>query len=246
MFLKKAISYVLLPLPLILIVTVVGVLVLWFSSRQRTGKILVTVGASLLLLLSSGLTSGWLLSPLHHFKPLTDLTQAAGARWIVVLGSGFSTSPDAPATGRLSDSTLERLIEGIRLYRALPGAKLILSGGVEFDVVPQAEVLADAAALLGVPRKDLVLESKSVDTQDEAVLIRDIVGKDPFVLVTSIPHMRRSMLLFEKQGMTPIPAPAGFWFDHPGYWPSSGQLGMIGEADHEYFGLLWSRLRGTI
>jgi len=41
-----------------------------------------------------------------------------------------------------------------------------LSGGIVFDPVPEAEVLARVAIETGVPERDIILESKSKDTKD--------------------------------------------------------------------------------
>ncbi len=246
MMLKKLISYFLLPYPMTLLFLIVGVSLLWFTSRQRPGKVLITAGVFLLLFFSWPVSGDLFVAPLHQAMPLATSADTVGVRWVVVLGSGYSTKAGIPATGRLSSSGLVRLIEGIRLTRALPGSRLLLSGGIAYGGVPQAEVMAQAAESLGVARADMVLESKSDDTQDEARLVREIVGDERFVLVTSTMHMRRSVRLFEKQGMKPIAAPAGFWSDQTGLLPSSQHLTMADAADHEYIGMLWAKLRGTM
>lgn len=246
MLLKKFVSYFLLPYPFILVLLAIGLGLLWFTKRQRAGKILISVGFGLAVILSLPLTSGWLTRPLQRFRPLDNLALAAGARWVVVLGSGYSTTATVPPNGRLDPPSLERLVEGIRLYRALPGTKLVVSGGVAFPAASQAQVLADAAVALGVPRADIVLEGAAVDTAEEARLVQPIVGTDRFVLVTSTMHMRRSMRLFEKRGMHPVPAPAGYWPNGRFPLPASTQLTAADRADHEYFGLLWASLKGQI
>jgi uncharacterized SAM-binding protein YcdF (DUF218 family) len=78
------------------------------------------------------------------------------------------------------------------------------------------------------------------------VLVRDIVHGDRFVLVTSLIHMKRSLKLFRKQGMDPVPAPAGTWTGTTRFLPTSGHLVGADAADHEYVGMLWSFLRGTL
>ena len=65
------------------------------------------------------------------------------------------------------------------------------------------------ARFMGVSGEDMIIESASKDTGEQARLIKPIVGTAPFVLVTSAIHMPRSMALFEKLGMSPIPGPAG-------------------------------------
>ncbi|NQT55363.1 MAG: YdcF family protein, partial [Desulfobacteraceae bacterium] len=110
----------------------------------------------------------------------------------------------------------------------------------------------DVAVALGINDEDIVLESESMDTKDQARLIRKIVGENRFVLVTSASHMPRSMALFEKRGMRPIPAPIGHSIKErqkitPAmFFPSAGQIEKIERAFYEYLGLVWAKLRGQI
>jgi uncharacterized SAM-binding protein YcdF (DUF218 family) len=96
------------------------------------------------------------------------------------------------------------------------------------------------------------MESVSKDTKDEARLIEEIVGNDSFVLVTSASHMPRSMAIFEKRGMHPIPAPTEHLAKEsqrisPGmFFPSADGLKKAERAFHEYLGLGWAKLRGQI
>jgi len=248
MWLKQLISYFLMPFPLGLLLAVVGLALLWLTARQRTGRALATAGAAMLLLCSWYPTSQWFMSPLHRRPALADpATAAAGARWVVVLGGGYDDTGGAvPPTSRLSPFTLERLVEGIRVYRNLPGAKLIMSGRGYGALPTEAAVMQQAAESLGVPAADIRQEGESDDTPDEARLIQAMVGNDRIVLVTSAVHMQRSVRLFEKQGLTVIPAPAGFWPHNVDPWPNSDRLGWFQLAEHEWLGMLWARLHGQI
>jgi len=85
-------------------------------------------------------------------------------------------------------------------------------------------------------------------------LFKKIVGPDPFLLVTSAAHMPRSMALFRKQGMNPIPAPTGHQVKErqrgeisPGsFFPGIGELEKAEMAVYEYLGLAWVKIRGKI
>jgi uncharacterized SAM-binding protein YcdF (DUF218 family) len=88
-------------------------------------------------------------------------------------------------------------------------------------------------------------------TQEEAELIREIVGTAPFVLVTSDYHMPRAMMLFKALGMNPIPAPSGQCgrtegesrFSPGRLFPNAANLVTADVAVHEYLGILWTRLQ---
>ena len=124
---------------------------------------------------------------------------------IVVLGSGFRTDKTLPPNDRLSANGIVRLTEAIRLASLLPSARLIVSDGVG-----QGESLAQTAMILGVPRERITLEARSNDTSDEAALLPPLVGKEPFLLVTSAAHMRRALALCRRQGLNPIAAATDF------------------------------------
>jgi uncharacterized SAM-binding protein YcdF (DUF218 family) len=141
-------------------------------------------------------------------------------------------------------------VEALRLKRQLPGAKLILSGGFGREVT-HARILAGAALALGCAPDDLVLEERTFDTADEARFIGERVGTDPFILVTSATHLPRAVALFRKQGRDPLPSPAGFSaiatpVDMGTFFPMSGSIGKLERAWHEYFGHVWSKLRGQL
>jgi|WetSurMetagenome_2_1015567.scaffolds.fasta_scaffold141154_2 uncharacterized SAM-binding protein YcdF (DUF218 family) len=257
---KKIMALFLYPVGLCLGISILGLLCLWATRRQRLGKVLVTLGTVLLLLCSSSLLSSWLLVPLEQRYPalLHPETVSWGPRdstspkWIVVLGGGHRSDPSLPANGQIGAAALGRVVEGVRLHKAVPGSTLLLSGGAVFDPVPEAEVMAQVAVLLGVKPLDIRLESESRDTAEEAAIIAKIIGREQFILVTSAAHMPRSMALFRRRGLQPIAAPTDFRglnTQSPGpdrFLPGIGHLGQTHVALHEYLGLAWAWLRGQI
>lgn len=251
--LKKIVAPLLFPVPLCLEILLVGLILLWFTRRQKTGRIVVSIGVILLAVFGCGLMSNTLLGRLEHeYPPLLSLDDVSNVKWVVVLGGGQISNPQLPVTNRLSGASLARLVEGIRLHNLLGRSKLILSGGGASDTIPEAKVLADVAVALGIAGENLVLESLSRDTKDEARLIQKIVGNDRFILVTSGSHMPRSMAMFRKTGMQPIPAPTDYYVKQqrgmsPGmFFPSSGGLRKTERAVYEYLGLTWAKLKGQI
>ncbi len=243
------------PLSLCLEVFIVGLILLWFTKKKRAGKIVVTAGVALIALLSYGPLPTWLLQPLEYkYPPLLKTDDLPRVKWIVVLGGGHTSDPQIPISSQISDASLFRLVEGIRLHKSFPGSKLILSGGVLYDPSSDAQSMSEVAEALGVDRQNVLLELRSKDTEDQARLIHQIVGNDPFVLVTSASHMPRSMALFHKQGMSPIPASTDYKVKEkqskelvPGFfYPGLGELAKAEFAIYEYLGLAWLKLRGQI
>jgi len=258
--LKKIVAACFSPVSLCLGILILGLWFLWATRRLRLGKGLVTLGTVLLLLLSVPGISRQTLVPLERRYPalLHPETVSWGEKsgtspkWIVVLGGGHVSDPRLPANSQISAAALGRVVEGVRLYQAIPGSKLLLSGGVVSDPVPEAEVMARIARLLGVKPQDIRLETDSRDTAAEAELIAKMIGPEKIILVTSAVHMPRSMALFRKQGLEPIPAPTDFRVREARgpviakVFPRGASLSEVETAAHEYLGLAWAWLRGMI
>ncbi len=258
---KKILSRFFFPVALCLEILLVGLILLLLTRRQRAGKVILSVGFALLTLLSYTSIADMLLGPLESkYPPLRD-PKAPGlldpdaprpVKWVVVLGGEHTFDPRLPVTSRVSSESLARLIEGIRIHRELSGTKLLLSGGGAFNHVSEAQGMAEVAIALGFDKRDLMLETASRDTKDQARLVKRIVGRDGFILVTSASHMPRSMALFRKRGMDPIAAPSDHRVKkrrsrHPGdFFPGASALRKSEQAFYEYLGLTWAKLRGQI
>ncbi len=257
--LKKIISSFLYPLPLSLLISFLGLYLLWFTTKQKTGKILVSAGLIILTLFSYNAVANKLLRPLERkydsfeiksSSTVSKTEDESAIKYVVVLGGGHSSDPELPLLSQIGKSSLVRLIEGIRIYRKYPEAKLLLTGGRVFDPVPEADTMARVAMEIGVPENDIILESKSKDTKDQAKIIKSIIGSEPFVLVTSASHMPRSMAMFKKLGMSPIPSPIGHRVSEGqglsphSFFPGVHNLSKSETAIYEYLGLTWAELRG--
>jgi uncharacterized SAM-binding protein YcdF (DUF218 family) len=257
--LKKLLSAAMQPCSLLLAVMILGLVLLFFSKRQRTAKALLTVGLALLTFLSLGPVARALVRPLERTYPplLAEATQAVSTmpdgsptpRWVVVLGGGHCEGRSLAPIHQLSEASLVRLAEGIRLQRLLPESKLVLSGGSDRMRASEAELMAAAGASLGAPPDHMVLEAQSWDTIDEVRALRAMLGEDRFVLVTSATHLPRAVAMFKKAGMNPIAAPTDYLIsdegsDMFGLFPRAEAGWMIERALHEYLGLFWARLRG--
>ena len=251
--LKKITGLVLSPLTVCIVLLVSGLFLLLFTRRQKTGKFTVTLGVVFLLLMSYDALPDRALGTLERrYTPLKEIDSISDVKWIVVLGGGHITDPNLPADSRLSGESLSRVVEGVIIHKRLPESRMILSGGNIFDPVPESKSMAELAIILGIGKNDIIEEPAGIDTEDQAILIKKIVGKDKFILVTSAFHMPRSMALFQKQGMHPLPAPAGYRVKNKGmidpfmFFPDSGRIEKMEFAVHEYLGLLWAKLTELI
>src|SRR5208282_1064158 len=95
-WLKKVVSFWLMPVPFCLALLIAGIAVALSGRRSRLGRALVVTAAALLLLFSNKWVSSGLLGPLEaRFAPIPELSPGAPVpaplarcRFVVVLGGG--------------------------------------------------------------------------------------------------------------------------------------------------------------
>ncbi len=244
------------PFSICLIIIVFGLVLLWCTGKQKSGKVIITIGVAFLALLSFPPFSNSLLTHFEQQYPPFKIESKgecnlSGIKFVVVLAGAHILDPKIPITGQFCYEGLVRLIEGIRLYKKCPGAKLILSGGKgRYTHISDAELMADLALDLGVPREDIILEKESMSTEDEAKLLKPVLKNEKFLLVTSASHMPRSMGSFCKMGMNPIPALTGHlvkqYRDNISFMPSVSNLKKCEAAFYEILGIIKEKALGSI
>ncbi|MDI9818088.1 MULTISPECIES: YdcF family protein [unclassified Legionella] len=247
---RQFLEFFLNPFNLNLLLLALCLICLWVYGNSR----LVRWGLLSVLVLFLLLSTGWL--PQLLTRQLEDqysivLKADPAVHWVVVLSGGQSEVEDNPANSLLYSASIKRLLEGIRLYRQLPAAKLVLSGGGYGFQTPEALRLADIASWFPIPAADVVLETQSINTADQAKAVKNTVKEAPFYLVTSAIHMPRSMALFQAQGMHPIAAPTDYtyyWNDErwaKRYLPNPYNLLYLSIAMHELLGRLWAKMHNN-
>ena len=209
-WLKKFISSFLLPLPLGMLCLTVGLVLLFMNRAKRTRITFLLAGFFIILIFSLNPVSFAMIDHLQaQYKPL--IHPPAYATKIIVLGGGVRGKKSYPPNLTLGPGSLSRLAEGVRLFKLMQknhvNPKLILSGGRVYLAPASSGKMRNTAVMFGVRKKIFILENGSRDTHDEAMYMRKIAGKKPFILVTSAFHMPRAMALFKHLGMRPIAAP---------------------------------------
>ncbi|MCB1237009.1 MAG: YdcF family protein, partial [Verrucomicrobiae bacterium] len=270
-WLKKAVSLYIHPLTIAMEAITFGVVLIGFSRRRskkasgpRAEKIrrlagdigvgLTIFGVFFLFLCSIKPVADPLIFALEkqYPPPRTEHTsEMAGLRpaFIVVLAGGARFDPDKPPTSQPSYETGARVLEGVRLSRFFPDAKVVFTGSPN-----ENEAMTRFAGALGLDTDRIVNETESRDTKDHPVMLKPILGESEFLLVTSGSHMPRAVGLFEGQGLKPIPFACDFWV-----WPRFGEenpyepknmiprmeaLEMTHKAFHEYLGIAWAKWAG--
>lgn len=252
--LKKIVSTTMYPTGLTLLLLAAGIIVWLWKPDRRIGISFVIIAWIVLLISSLGITGSSLIHSLERQSgSRADPQKLAneGVKYIVVLGGGVNRDAVDPIDAVRYDS-LTRVIEGIRLHKGIPGSRLILSGGkyTEKDI-SSAEAMAGVALKFGVPRDAMILEDKSWDTEAEARFLKPVIGKNPFALVTSAFHMKRSLMTFRRFGLDPIPAPTEFKMKElkiyfGTFLPRASGAEMTESALHEYLGVAWTYIKNFL
>lgn len=148
--------------------------------------------------------------------------------------------------------SVDRLMMAYQLYQQGTVEKLIISGGSS-NIVDTAHREGDNVRnyldKVDFPMEDLWVDRQARNTYENAVFTKKILREnglldEPFILITSARHMRRSMAIYEKQGMKFIPfsvdrhsGPRKFDIDHL-LIPTSGTLNKWGDLMHEWVGYI--------
>jgi len=115
---KKIVGPFLQPIPFCLSLLLLGLIFLWFTRRQKTGKVLVCAGTLVLAIFSYGGVSDLFIRPLEQqYPPITDFQAIKDVKWIVVLGGGSTVDPALPLSSYLSTDFTSNLFSVIPAYR---------------------------------------------------------------------------------------------------------------------------------
>lgn len=149
-------------------------------------------------------------TPVRHFDTLIVL--------------GYPAEPD----GTPRPEMRERVLEGVREYRAGVAPRIIMTGGAAHNRFVEAHVMAVLAESEGVPASAVIEEGQAKDTIQNAyysVRIMQAHGWRSAEVVSSPSHLRRASLIFAH---FPIA-----WRMHAAPWPA--EYGFWNRATHEWY-----------
>lgn len=128
---------------------------------------------------------------------LIHLKKKRKADYIIVLGSGILGTKVPPLLAA-------RIDRGIELLKYNPDAELIMSGGKgPGEDIPESEAMAFYALERGVEAERIMMEQKSVSTEENLRFSSDLIVKENprIIIVTTAYHVFRALLLARQQGM---------------------------------------------
>jgi len=205
--LKKIIGLLLMPMSIVIILLIFSLLTFKKHEAKSFKSLLL---ATLILVVSSiPWVSDHLMLP--HENDYPAFTKQNQLDYIVILGCGHTTDKTWPATSQLKPCSLQRMVEGLRIYHLHPEAQIITSGSAFNNEESNAIKVKQALTSLGVPERKIFVESFPKDTEEEAQLIAPRVSGKKVALVTNADHMPRSVAYFKREGANVIAAPASPW-----------------------------------
>ncbi|MEL6928929.1 MAG: YdcF family protein [Cyanobacteria bacterium J06600_6] len=237
---------------------------LWLSrKRSRKTYLPILVALIILTIASNPIVGKYAITSLEHQYLPPVPTPKADA--IVILGGATRNNEPPRIMPDVSDRG-DRLIYGAKLYQEGAAPKIVLTGGrVSWygGESSEAESMADILELFGIPRTDMILESRALNTHDNAIYTQEILQRekiDKVLLVTSAAHMPRSIAIFRRANINAIPAPTDFMISDRNLVeyrhssaarilnliPSSESLDQTTQALKEYIGIVIYRLKGWL
>lgn len=247
---QKLIWFLLMPPASLIILMLLGMIIsVW---RRKLGFTLVFTGIVFLYLLSLPAAADFLLKPLESAaQPMPKVAGVPDA--VVVPGGGsvdlsWATAPPVP-----NSETYTRLVKGVELAKKL-NIPLVLTGGNGepfATTLNDADVMAEAAYAMGMPRGQVIVENRSRNTLENSHAVRKLVKGDRIILATSAYYMKRAVRMFEKRGFSVIPAPT---YHHvqtrkrnfTSLIPHAGSLAGSSRALAEWLSLAWWNIRGEL
>lgn len=176
--------------------------------------------------------------------PIVLAEDSPPADAIVLLGGGIGSNTNVYPYAEMSGGS-DRVWHAARLYKA-GKAPIIIASGVEGRAA-HLPLLID----LGVSESDVIFEDESRNTEENAKFVEKtmtdkVSGKPKVLLVTSVWHMRRSVLMFKRYApqLEIIPAPTdyeatvstGHAFSITELLPDVNMLGVNTRCLKEYIG----------
>ncbi len=261
LFLSKLLPLFLYPLGLSCLLLLIALWLCFTRSRWTFVPILI---AFLVLGIAGNVqvSNNLIISLERQYLPQVTMPSAEA---IVVLG-GATRNYEPPRIMPDMNDSGDRLLYAAKLYQEGVAPILILTGGrIQWygGESSEAESMATILELMGVPRQAMVLESKSLNTYENAIYTKEILKQrniKNILLVTSAAHMPRSLAIFQKQGIKAIPAPADILISDRNliesqfsaesrilsFIPNSEHLDLTTQAIKEYIGIFIYRLRGWL
>ncbi|CAB3770613.1 YdcF family protein [Paraburkholderia humisilvae] len=205
---------------------------------------------------ASGVALFWLIAAGWLTAPLLTVTQSASAYTADVPSSAFTARTAIILLGGGTEYAKDRMLipkrdafarigKSASLYaqckRAAIVCDVIVSGGnPQHHAASEADTYLPWLLRADVPRMDIILENRSLNTYQNARNVAAILPHgyyDSLILVTSAYQMPRALLDFHRFGMLPLPVVSNTRHAQRGVLPRYENLVSAELALHELIGI---------
>lgn len=202
------------PLSLVFITLFLGLVFALFN-RRRLSIFFSAVAATILFTMLYTSAGSYLLQTIEGRFPRAS-SDPDSVACMIVLGGAFETQVGTVRGGIELNDGAERFTEALRLARAFPEAKILVSGG---DGSLTGTYEGDAAAstrffeTYGIAQERLLRETTSRTTYENTINSAPVLAEaklEECLLITSAFHMPRSVGLFRKAGIAIRPWPVDY------------------------------------
>jgi uncharacterized SAM-binding protein YcdF (DUF218 family) len=138
----------------------------------------------------------------------------------------------------------DRITHTIQLYKLGLIEKILISGGIGRLIdtdEPEANKYQSVMIMMGIPPDDIIVENKTRNTAESAPAVKRILDSyhykyEECLLITSAFHMRRSLAVYQKQGLNIDQFTTDFYSHPRSFYPDGLLL-----PQHEAISI-WSKL----
>ncbi|MGV8058372.1 MAG: YdcF family protein [Smithellaceae bacterium] len=237
------------PVLVIFILFITAFIFCFMGSKKKSGILILGLAILLLYGLSIAPVANYLAYSLEKDYFRTPVPVEKNIEVIVVLGGG---AHDISALNNTfaSEASAARLVHGVEVFNKY-GAKYLICAGKGAAKMSEAEVMAQMALALGVPKEKIRIDDKSNNTWEHAVeLNKMFANKKIYIgIVTSGYHMKRSEKEFKKYFSNIVPLSASYSYSSPAtrnvlnYIPQTAALNATATALREITGFLWYEIK---
>lgn len=201
-WLSKILQYLNSPLTWIVIIFILS---FCFKSEKAKKGLRITVFALLLIFTNPLLVNVCLDAWEQDRTPETELAERYDYGIVLTGMIFYDTENNKIEFGQSTD----RILETVRLYYAGKIDKIFISGGSGLlldQTHKESQLLKDYLVSINVPEEDIVIETESRNTHENAVeaakMLQPTESSHTYLLITSASHFRRAAKCFENEGFT--------------------------------------------
>jgi len=253
-YLSKILPLLVLPIGLVLEFTFLAFLLL-LAGKKKSSAFFLFLAMVLLWTASMPYMADTLKGQLESDYPAVMMTEIPRSKCVVVLGGAVEPVRPPRVDVDLLDGA-DRVRKAAQLYNEGFASIIIVSGGNQpWSPFEESEAMSIQTLLLerGVPAENIVLESESRNTRENAFYSIALVEKldcGKPLLVTSAAHMKRAVAAFTRLRVEVFPVstdvkvvdlPKWTVFD---FLPDAEALHMTNDAMREWIGQWFYKLNG--